>query len=271
MPFVDFDIPNPEDPFGLPPLPVEWRKPPFAWERPVWPHLRWPAARIKILVVTDGCYYSATDQNGNPAGFSLSIALQDAFNTAHPEHPAYARFQITKAVHQQGANPAYQADAGFESITFSDVLLSGFDEVWLFGVLTGAPYLNAGEVNALEKFMDNGGGVLAMGDHEDLGLGLCGGIKRVRSMRKWWYSGTIPSGMLQAPHSTNYTRNDTVHAPLPNTNVNAGTQSDGTPQTIFPRYRYAWNYWRPYRHVKISAPGFVWSAWSHPGHARSCP
>lgn len=254
MPFGDFDIPNPEDPFGFPQLPPKWRYPPIEWEKPVWPHLRWPPARIKILVVTDGCYYSANDQFGTPAGFSLSIALQDAFDTTHPEHPSYARFQFTKAVHQQGANPAFQADAGFESITFSDSLLDDFDEVWLFGVRRGTTYLSAGEIAALETFMDNGGGVLAMGDHEDLGLGLCGGIKRVRSMRKWWYFGTIPPGMQQAPDVTNFTRNDTVHAPLPVTDVNAGTQSDATPQTIFPRYNYVWNYWRPYRWVKYPHP-----------------
>lgn len=254
MPFGDFDIPNPEDPFGFPPLPREWRKPPFKWEKPVWPHLRWPASRIKILVVTDGCYYSATDQDGNPAGFSLSIALQDAFDRTHPEHPSYARFELTKAVHQQYANSAFQADAGFGSITFTDALLAGFDQVWLFGVRRAPTYLTPAEVTALEKFMDNGGGVLAMGDHEDLGLGLCGGVKRVRSMRKWWYFGAMPAGMLQAPDGVNLTRNDTVHAPLPNTNVNAGDQDDSTPQTIFPRYNYAWNYWRPYRRVKYPHP-----------------
>lgn len=254
MPFGDFEIPNPEDPFGLPPLPREWRYPPFKWEKPVWPHLRWPPARIKILVVTDGCYYVANEADGDPVGFSLSIALNDAFDITHPEHPSYARFQFTKAVHQQGANAAYQADAGFESITFTDALLDDFDEVWLFGVLTGAPYLSAGEVAAVEKFMDNGGGVLAMGDHENLGLGLCGGIKRIRSMRKWWYFGAIPPGMLQAPDGVNLTRNDTVHAPLPNTDVNAGQQYDATPQTIFPRYNYAWNYWKPYRRVKYPHP-----------------
>jgi hypothetical protein len=255
MPFEDIFIPNPEDPFGLPPLPREWRKPPFKWEKPMWPHLRWPASKVKILVVTDGCYYTANDEDGNPAGFSLSIALQDAFDTAHPEHPGYARFEFTKAVHQFAGNPPFGATPGFESITFSDNLLKDFDEVWLFGVSGAAPYLSSGEVQAIEKFMDNGGGMLAMGDHEDLGLGLCGGIKRVRSMRKWWYtSPPPPAGMVKAPDSTDLTRNDTVHAPLPNTNVNAGQQNDATPQTIFPRYNYATHFWKPFRTVKYPHP-----------------
>jgi hypothetical protein len=229
MPLFGFDIPNPEDPFGLPPLPRPF--PPFKWELPVFPDLRWGPAQIKILIVSDGSSYDTG------SGFSLGIALQDAFDPLNGEHPSYARFMFTKAhrTTTSGVTP------GFEDFRFNPGSLDGFDELWLFGFTPGTPYLSSTEVATIEKFMDDGGGVLAMGDHEDLGLGLCGGIKRIRSMRKWWFqSPPPPAGMLQAPDNADLTRNDTQQPPLP------GSESDGIPQPIYPNYRYVYPFWRPW-------------------------
>lgn len=249
MPNFGFEIPNPDDPFGFPGLPDERRFPPFKWEEPVWPKLRWGPAKIKVLIVTDGAYYNETD------GFGLGIALKDAFDSSHPEHPSYARFNFTRATHQQQYPGNYQPDPGFDGILLTDAVLKDFDQLWLFGVKGGNPYLQASEVTAIENFMNSGGGVLAMGDHEDMGLGLCGQIKRVRSMRKWWFtSPPPPAGMIKAPDSTDLTRNDTVHAITPGGNVNLGQQNDATPQTIYPNYRYAWNWWKPLRRVKYPHP-----------------
>jgi hypothetical protein len=79
-----------------------------------------------------------------------------------------------------------------------------------------------------------------MGDHEALGLGLCGGIKRVRSMRKWWSSSPPPpAGMLKAPDGVDLTRNDTQQLPSDN-------ESDSDPQPIYPNYRYTTPFWRPW-------------------------
>lgn len=245
----EFNIPNPDDPFGLPRLPEEWLKPPFKWEVPVWPKLRWGPANIRVLIVTDGAYYNET------SGFGLGIFLKDAFDVTHPEHPSYARFIFTRATHQNQYPDDYSPDAGFDRIQLTPDKLNGFDELWLFGVKTGAPYLQPAEIAAVEAFMDAGGGVLAMGDHEDLGLGLCGQIKRVRSMRKWWFqSPPPPAGMQVAPDSTNLSRNDTVHAVIPGGDVNLGQQNDTTPQTILPNYRYAWNWWWPRHRVKYPHP-----------------
>jgi hypothetical protein len=230
-----FDLPNPDNLFGLPPLPRERSFPPFTWEVPILPDVRWGPAQIKILVVSDGSSYSTSTAPAD--GFSLGLALQDAFDPLHSDHPAYARFTLTKAHRTStiGITP------GFEDFRFNPGALDGFDELWLFGVTTGTPYLSTTEVATIEAFMDAGGGVLAMGDHDDLGLGLCGGIKRVRSMRKWWsQSPPPPAGMLKAPDSTDLTRNDTQQPPLP------GSQSDATPQPIYPNYRYVYPWWRPW-------------------------
>lgn len=232
MPTPGFDIPNPFDPFDPPRFPDRFLDPPFRWEIPVWPDLRWGPAQIKVLVLSDGNSYS-TDPL---AGFSLGLALQDAFDPAHDEHPSYARFTFSKAHRANAAG----VTPGFENFRFTAGSLDGFHEVWLFGFTPGAPYLSAAEVATLEAFMDGGGGVLAMGDHEDLGLGMCGGVKRVRSMRKWWFNAPPPpAGMLKAPDNTDLTRNDTQQPPLP------GNETDAIPQPIYPNYRYTYPFWNP--------------------------
>lgn len=234
MPTPIFDKPNPLDPFDFPRLPDRLGDPPFRWDRPVWTDLRWGPAQIKVLVVCDGNSYSPNPNDG----FSLGLALQDAFDPAHDEHPDYVRFHFTKA--HRGTDVG--VTPGFTNFRFSTASLDGFDEVWLFGFIPGTPYLSGTETTALEAFMDNGGGVLAMGDHEDLGLGLCGGIKRVRSMRKWWFeSPPPPAGMLKAPDVMDLTRNDTQQPPLP------GSEADAIPQPIFPNYHYIYPFWRPWR------------------------
>ncbi|CAN7345092.1 hypothetical protein LJR084_002058 [Variovorax sp. LjRoot84] len=248
----------PPDPFPFPP--------PFPEPGPRWPpdrffppreleQIRWPIkygpAQVNILVVIDsgGAYDVATD-------FGLGIMLRDAFNVGMPggtplpaDHPAYARFAFTLAHRSNGAGTT----PGFDSFTFSDAKLAPFHEVWLFGISASAPYLQGAELAALTKFMDNGGGVLAMGDHEDLGLGLCGNVPRVKSMRKWWFDAPLPPGELKAPDSTDLTRNDTVQL-IAGIDPGFGGQSDSTPQPIYPSYRYGHNWWRPWRRYRYPHP-----------------
>jgi hypothetical protein len=228
------------------------------FELPVWSDIKWKPAQIKILIVSDGSSYSTSD------GFSLGLALQDAFDPLQSDHPAYARFNFTKAhrTTTDGVTP------GFENFQFKAGSLDGFDEIWLFGVTSGNPYLSPTEVATIETFMDAGGGVLAMGDHEDLGLGLCGGIKRIRSMRKWWFqSPPPPNGMLQAPDNTDLTRNDTTQPPLP------GLENDAIPQPIYPNYRYTYPFWRlrqKYPHPLLCGPrGAITVLPDHP-HEGDC-
>ncbi len=256
---MNFDIPNPDGPFPEPfpsPIPDPRQIPPFDFSRPnldkvIWP-IKYGPAKVKILIVTDGATYDTL------SGFGLGLMLQDAFNigtapgTPLPEeYPEYARFEFTLAHRSNGTGTS----PGFENFTFSDASLSGFHEVWLFGVSTANPYIQGAELTALTAFMNNGGGVLAMGDHEDLGLGLCGNVPRVKSMRKWWYQ-TVPPGELKAPDSTDLTRNDTVQL-IPPGNIDPGTgpgQQDGYPQPIYPNYRFGYNWWRPWRHFRYPHP-----------------
>jgi hypothetical protein len=76
-----------------------------------------------------------------------------------------------------------------------NVDLSRYDVLWLFGFEgfdgPGIPvgpnsFISATELAAITKFMDDGGGVFAAGDHDGLGSHMCGAIPRVRYMRKWF-------------------------------------------------------------------------------------
>ncbi len=230
MPFPEpepFPFPQPFPEPG-PGLTVPWRIPEL--EKIRWPIKYGPAA-VKILIVIDNIgSYSETET------FGLGLMLKDAFNVGAPagtplppDYPEYARFQFTLAHRDSGTGTT----SGYTNFVFSDAKLAGFHEVWLFGVDSSAPYLVGAELTALVKFMNNGGGVLAMGDHEDLGLGLCGNVPRVKSMRKWWYDTPLPPGEQRAPDSTNLTRNDTVQL-IGGMDPGFGGEGDNTPQPIEP-------------------------------------
>lgn len=251
---MNFNIPNPDGPFPEPfPFPGSIPLPPFDINRPVLDKIIWPIkygrAQVKILIVTDGATYDTLN------GFGLGLMLQDAFNigsapgTPLPdEYPDYAQFEFVLAHRSNGTGTTPR----FENFTFSDTSLASFHEVWLFGVSTANPYIQGNELTALTKFMNNGGGILAMGDHEDLGLGLCGNVPRVKSMRKWWYQ-TIPAGELKAPDSTDLTRNDTVQL-INKVDPGFDGQEDNYPQPIYPNYRFGYNWWRPWRHFRYPHP-----------------
>jgi hypothetical protein len=252
-----FPFPEPDPfPFPKPPIPdpPDWQR--FPWKPPQLDKIRWPIkygpAKVKILVVIDS---SGGYDTGND--FSLGIMLRDAFNVGVPaatplpdDYPAYARFEFTLAHRSTGLG----ATPGFDNFQFSAATLAGFHEVWLFGISASAPYVNGAELTALETFMSSGGGVLAMGDHEDLGLGLCGNIPRVRTMRKWWYNAPFPPSQAQAPDSTNLTRNDTVQLIG---GVDPGSfpgQEDGVPQPVYINYRLGHHWWRPHRWFRYPHP-----------------
>lgn len=248
-----FDTDGPAGPLPLPfPFPEPGprdRFRPIELEKIRWP-IKYGPAKVAILIVIDG---GGSYDTG--AGFGLGLMLRDAFNVGTPagtplpaDYPEYARFAFTLAHRGSGLGTT----PGFENFVFSDAKLAPFHEVWLFGVSATAPYLQGAELQALTKFMNNGGGVLAMGDHEDLGLGLCGNVPRVKSMRKWWFN-TVPPGQQKAPDSTDLTRNDTVQL-IGGVDPGFDGQSDGTPQPIYPAYRYGHHWWRPWRRFRYPHP-----------------
>ncbi|MGQ0840222.1 hypothetical protein [Actinokineospora sp.] len=164
----------------------------FPWRRP---------CRIKTLLVTDG------GLDFGLGDFGLATFVDILLNDGR----GYADFDLTLA-HLRGDVSDAQVLAGNSRITRS---IKGFrfdepghftaemyDEVWLFGIETffhsssyparlanpgvyPAQSLGNEELRRLSAHMNSGRGIFATGDHGRLGIGLCGAVNRVRSMRYW--------------------------------------------------------------------------------------
>jgi hypothetical protein len=218
-----------------------------------------PPRVVKILVVLDGReghYASFGPSPKNDTYFGLSEVIRTLSATgagslitcqltkAHRD-PDPGDFNMLSAADQALLKPDYQ-NFKFDQAGLD---LEEFDELWLFGVggPTETSALTDSELAAISKFMQNGGGVFATGDHEDLGLPLNGRIPRVRTMRKWYFGADqIPAEFTTppplAPAGLGPNRNDTTRKghddPPP---LADGTpaywfdnQSDDIPQTITP-------------------------------------
>jgi len=182
----------------------------------------WLRCRVKILIVTD----SSSGGYGPSAGFHLGQILQILADDPW----SHVIFEVTKA-HRQT-----EATADLENFTFNTHDLSQYSQIWLFGIERSIAPLSPAELKALTQFMDQGGGVFATGDHENLGLPLCGEVPRVRSMRRWHWPNAGPNGEPVAPDQTGSERHDTVMDTAPGTPGLQGDQSDKVPQPIRPRY-----------------------------------
>jgi len=148
--------------------------------------------KIKMLVVLDGGSFGTAD-------FGLEEFLT-AFDTA----PAPGvQFDVTKA------HFGTDAAADVQNFTFAAHDLTPYDVIWLFGVSSFGSIPDA-DIGALSTFMDSGGGVFATGDHEALGVRMCGKVPRVRSMRKWHWPNPGPNGEPVAPTGGDENRHDTV-------------------------------------------------------------
>ena len=182
----------------------------------------WLRCHVKILIVTD----SSSGGYGPTAGFHLGHILQ----ILGDDPWSHVVFDVTKA-HRQN-----DATADVNGFRFDAHDLTQYSQIWLFGIERTADALSAGELSALTQFMDQGGGVFATGDHENLGLAMCGEVPRVRSMRRWHWPSPGPNGEPVAPDQTGADRHDTVMDVDPATPGLQGDQSDEVPQPIRPRY-----------------------------------
>lgn len=175
--------------------------------------------RIEVLIVTD----TPSGSYGN-GSFGLSTFLK-AFDEPLP----FTSFQITKAHRTTDSSGL----ADIENFRFNTHNLDQYDVIFLFGISrSGGQALSQSELRAVSEYMDNGGGMFATGDHEDLGVDMCGQIPRVRSMRRWYYPNPGPNGEPVAPAVSGSNHNTIVSTP------GGGNQSDLVPQPIYPRYYY---------------------------------
>jgi len=63
-------------------------------------------------------------------------------------------------------------------------MLHEYQVLFLFGI-SSSYILNEMQIEELRKFMHAGGGVFGSGDHDNLGLSLCGEVPRLKYMRNW--------------------------------------------------------------------------------------
>jgi hypothetical protein len=165
---------------------------------------------IKILMVLDSS--RATFGKADPTAYETNdqrhgtdLGLTELIAALTYNNPSSIKISITP-VHRKHdlMHAALYDDFKFRPLKgyFFDTL-SYFDEIWLFGVAGNDDdiSLTDDEKEAIAEFMNAKGGVFATGDHEDLGLPLCGKIPRVRSMRKWYWPAVGPNGEPIAPSS----------------------------------------------------------------------
>lgn len=188
-------------------------KPKWWWFKP---------CEVNVLLVADGSL------NFEEEGFGLSEFIT-AFNKLEQQSLWNVNYKVTVA-HRGGVTPFNPnpvivnrlANFNFDS----SVVLNQFDQVWLFGINSGAS-LTAAEIAKLENYMNGGGGLFATGDHGTLGSALCSQIPRVKDMRYWtdFGAGEVSMGGIR--------RNDT-NRPSAGQSISTSfnNQSDNIPQNI---------------------------------------
>lgn len=164
----------------------------------------------RILVVTDGLTFDS-------APFGLSDFINVLKNTT-----IHGMTPIVETAHT-GTSPADHPRFVFKDTTLSK---SKYDVLFLFGV-SSAPSLAHEQVSVIAKFMQDGGGVFATGDHAELGRALCAEIPRVRGMRHW-KTPDVPSASGVDRLTTNLPGADNVYQ--------FEDQSDPIPQRLYPKY-----------------------------------
>lgn len=184
-----------------------------------------PSPSISVLIVLDGADASfATPDSSTltPDGYFTLSYFQSVLQTQGVTVPGLP-IVLTRAHRQQDpaltAAPAtlpsgvinnayftWHSDTLPSDVTGKTVVdLSSFNVVLMFGfvAMPAAGTLNPNvlawdgahgedQLWAFVQFMNNGGGLFATGDHEDLGAPIGAAIPRVRSMRRWlWQPGTF--------------------------------------------------------------------------------
>lgn len=160
-------------------------------------------AKVKILIVVEPGIAPGPPSAGFGLGRVVSYLRSEPFG--------FVNFEVDFA--QRGATTSPTAvnidptpgDWGFRYTNFrfhstddGEPIINGYDEVWCFGIeptihnngsnssVTSSDYSpEDDEVAVFSNWMDAGGGVLAMGDHNFLGSAMCWKLPRVGTMRAW--------------------------------------------------------------------------------------
>ena len=178
--------------------------------------------KTRILFLTDGLDHG-------PGGFGLAEAESIVAAAATTNHEV----ELTTA--NWFADPTADVDnfrfSGTHMVDGDQRSIDYYEQIWIFAsgsASSPATSLGGADLQALVDFMDEGGGVFATGDHEELGAYLCGPVPRVGSMRLWYETDGAPDG-------SDATRVDT-NVPNGGAGADFDLQSDATPQRIYPKW-----------------------------------
>jgi hypothetical protein len=225
----------------------------------IFPHLS--PCRLKILMVVDASSPVGVIISFNRWYFGLSATLDTLRD--NPEY--FVQFDVTRAHRQTDpfkpdpdTQPVEHERYGphYEYFRFdqADFDINEYDQVWLFGARfdeNDPERLTDAELAILARWMDNGGGLFATGDHADLGASLCACVPRVRSMRKWTPAQGVPEPVgpdrhdsLKKGHDSSYTFDD---------------ESDDIPMPLMLKY-YPRSSWSPFQPQQVPHPLLCGSA-----------
>jgi hypothetical protein len=180
--------------------------------------------RLKILLVADSFIYF------NDENFGLSELISTLRGMSTLLYP------VSVDLAHRGDPGTARLAGGQPGFVFDYARLKQYHQLWIMAAETRdfTPISDA-ERQAIRRFMDEGGGVFATGDHEDLGVSVGGYIPRVRAMRKWFWPNPGPQGEPVAPHGSDATRHDTNREGH-DAGFSFNDQSDDVPQRITPHY-----------------------------------
>lgn len=181
---------------------LEWNKYFPWWRQP---------AKVRILMYAD----SPVRIVGGPF-----MGLQYVKTLLESRAYHFVDFDIATA-NRDGTDPSASI-GGARRLTDLDIM-NQYDQIWFFGFKSGSS-LAPEEVTLLEQFMaaPKFGGVLATGDHANLGKGIAGQIPRAGKMRRY----PAPPDLFPVWNTT------LEEGPDPGATYDPEDQSDDRPQTV---------------------------------------
>lgn len=214
--------------------------------------------RSRILILVDGRievlpvpFQGPGIEPGTDFGIAFSFGISAAIATLKNFSMGSSSFAVTVATRNGDGSPISGHD--ITGYRFSEDSLKAFDQVWMFGFhpgnfdannldpaldarieqgpgQSGAPVnaLTIEELAALARWMDNGGGVFATGDHHLLGASMCHKVPRVSAMRRWTIADGVPTIELETRFDT--TQPQTLEQKLGLAVIGEGAESDFLPQ-----------------------------------------
>jgi hypothetical protein len=176
---------------------------------------------IRIMIVTDGDL-NFDDEGSKDSDLSLKPMIDELKKSVVVDNDVSYDFSVDWFKQEYIDRNEYPN--GIADIS------KKFDQLWLFGRRKGtSSVLTQDEVAALAERMGEGLGVFATGDHDSIGMPLCGGIPRVRFLRRWRKH---PRAEFSTPRTDGFWRADTLAPKL----IPGGDETgeyDATPKVIW--------------------------------------